>query len=100
VHSSTLLSFPTRRSSDLFPRDNEWNQRVDRLPLARNSRRIVAAIGADTGLHPDFGTVYNGAPNGIPYNVATRHTARHRFTFEYRSEEHTSELQSPYDLVC
>jgi hypothetical protein len=30
---------------------------------------LIASIGLDVGLHPDFGTVYAGAPNGIPYIV-------------------------------
>src|SRR5205085_5080644 len=29
----------------------------------------IASIDADARLHPDFGTVYRGAPNGIPYIV-------------------------------
>jgi hypothetical protein len=34
-----------------------------------NSDNLIAGIGLNTNLHPDFGTVYNGAPNGIPYIV-------------------------------
>jgi hypothetical protein len=30
---------------------------------------LIASIGLNTGLHADFGTVFNGAPNGIPYVV-------------------------------
>ena len=33
------------------------------------SDAIIAAIGADAPLHPDFGTVWEGAPSGIPYVV-------------------------------
>jgi hypothetical protein len=32
---------------------------------------LIASIGLNTGLHPDFGTTYNGAPNGIPYVVVS-----------------------------
>jgi len=53
----------------LFPPDNPWNQDISNAPVDPNSVRIIAAIGADDRLHPDFGTVYNGAPNGIPYIV-------------------------------
>jgi hypothetical protein len=31
------------------------------------SQTLLGSIGLTTGLHPDFGTVWNGAPNGIPY---------------------------------
>jgi hypothetical protein len=37
---------------------------VDRL-----SQRILARVGLDKPLHPEFGTVYRGNPNGIPYVV-------------------------------
>lgn len=53
----------------LFPPDNAWNEDVSNSPLDPNSNNIIAGIGANTGLHPDFGTVWNGAPNGIPYIV-------------------------------
>jgi hypothetical protein len=34
-----------------------------------NSANLIASIGNDAALHPDFGTTYQGAPNGIPYIV-------------------------------
>jgi hypothetical protein len=55
----------------LFPPDNPWNQDVSALPVDPNSANLIASIGLNTGLHPDFGTVYNGAPNGIPYVVVS-----------------------------
>jgi hypothetical protein len=51
----------------IFPANNAWNQDISTLPVHANSANYVASIGANTGLHPDFGTVYNGAPNGIPF---------------------------------
>ena len=53
----------------VFPPDNPWNQEISNAPVDPNSSRLIAAIGADDRLHPDFGTVYRGAPNGIPYIV-------------------------------
>ena len=55
----------------LFPPDNAWNQDISQLPLDPNSANLIASIGLATGLHADFGTVYNGAPNGIPYIVVS-----------------------------
>src|SRR5438552_777499 len=55
----------------LFPPDNPWNQDISNAPVDPNSNRLIAAIGADDRLHPDFGTVYRGAPNGIPYIVVS-----------------------------
>jgi hypothetical protein len=53
----------------VFPADNIWNARVDTLPLDPRSNDYINSIGANTGLHPDFGTFYLGAPIGIPYVV-------------------------------
>src|SRR5437870_9039728 len=53
----------------LFPPDNPWNQDISSAPVDPNSARLIAAIGNDGQLHPDFGTVYRGVPNGIPYIV-------------------------------
>ena len=41
------------------------------MPVDPNSANLIASIGLNTGLHADFGTVYNGAPNGIPYVVVS-----------------------------
>ncbi len=54
----------------IFPPNNIWNARVDALPVdPQSSAYINSNGGPDTPLHPDFGTVYNGAPNGIPFIV-------------------------------
>jgi hypothetical protein len=65
----------------IFPAGNAWNTRVDKRPVAADSARLIAAIGASTGLHPDFGTRY-----GIPYVVVGRHTKRTRPSFDYADE--------------
>jgi hypothetical protein len=71
----------------VFPRDNAWNQRVDRLPVAPDSARIVASIGLDQGLHADFGSGrYQGRPIGIPFDVVSHRTHRSRVRFQYADE--------------
>jgi hypothetical protein len=70
----------------VFPANNPWNQRVDRLPVARNSAQLIASIGLGVAVHPDFGTVYNGAPNGIPFAIVSRHTRRVPVGFDYSDE--------------
>ena len=54
-----------------FPPDNPWNQDISSSPLDPNSANLIASIGVDAGLHPDFGTVWKDAPNGIPYIVVS-----------------------------
>jgi hypothetical protein len=70
----------------VFPADNPWNQRVDKLPVAKDSSSVIAQIGAGDPVHPDFGTVYAGAPNGIPYAVVSNATKTVPVSFQYASE--------------
>jgi hypothetical protein len=53
-----------------FPADNIWNTRIDGLPLNARSDAYVQSIGADTGMHADFGAgLYEGQPLGLPFVV-------------------------------
>ncbi len=74
---------PQAPNCPIFPADNPWNQRVDHLPVAADSARYIAAIGLDAPVHPDFGTVWDGAPNGIPYAVVTNATPKVPVSFLY-----------------
>jgi hypothetical protein len=69
-----------------FPADNPWNQEISTAPVDPNSAALIASIGADTGLHPDFGTFWNGAPIGIPYVVVSGTQARVPVSFDYADE--------------
>ncbi len=77
---------PAAPHCPIFPADNPWNQRVDRLPVARDSAQLIASIGLDKPVHPDFGTVWNGAPNGIPFTVVSGRTRRVPVRFQYADE--------------
>jgi hypothetical protein len=71
----------------VFPRDNPWNQRVDRLPVARNSGAIIRSIGAGTGLHPDFGSgLWEGDPIGISVTVVPGTQKKVRVSFDEPDE--------------
>jgi hypothetical protein len=78
----------------IFPPDNPWNQRVDQLPVARNSAALIASIGLGNPVHPDFGTVWDGAPNGIPFVVVSNRTRRVPVHFQYAAESD----RGPYPL--
>lgn len=77
------LAAPTIAGCPVFPADNAWNQRVDTLPVARNSGVLVRSIGLDRHAHPDFS---NAGRYGIPVNVVSSATPRSRVTFQYASE--------------
>src|SRR4051794_8566699 len=63
----------------VFPADNVWNARVDKLPVDSRSGSYVASMGAARTLHPDFGAgLYNGASIGIPFNLVPGNQARVR----------------------
>ncbi len=71
----------------VFPADNPWNQRVDGLPVAKDSAQLIASIGLKDTVHPDFGSgTYNGEPIGIPYAIVSKHTPRVPVSFTYASE--------------
>jgi hypothetical protein len=81
------LRLPTAPHCAIFPRTNAWNTRVDSLPVAPNSDAIIRSIGADTGLHADFGSgLYAGGRIGIPFDVVSRRTPRTRVAFDYADE--------------
>jgi hypothetical protein len=78
---------PGAPACPVLPADNPWNQRVDALPVANNSAAIIARIGLNDPIHPDFGSgFYNGSPIGIPYMVVSKHTRRVPVSFQYVSE--------------
>jgi hypothetical protein len=78
---------PQAPKCTIFPASSPWNQRVDGLPVAPNSAAIVASIGLDDYVHPDFGSgLWDGAPIGIPYNVVSGKQARTRVSFDYADE--------------
>ena len=69
-----------------FPDDNPWNRDISADPVDPNSDAIVASIGLDKRLHPDFGTVWQGAPSGIPYVVVDSKQPPVPVRFQYGDE--------------
>ncbi|MDH7569211.1 MAG: hypothetical protein QHJ73_06460 [Armatimonadota bacterium] len=80
-----------------FPDDNPWNQDISKEPVDPNSARYIASIGTDAPLHPDFGTVWNGAPNGIPYVVVPGDQKRVPVRFQYAAESDPGPYPIPPD---
>src|SRR5207248_6978135 len=82
-----LHSFPTRRSSDLL---RQFCQR-----LLNPGKTLVEKFLFDF----EDGNVESGRSRNLG-DARAHQTATENADFLDRSEEHTSELQSPYDLVC
>jgi hypothetical protein len=70
----------------VFPADNPWNTDISKEAADPNSDNIIASIGNDIYLHPDFGTVWQNAPIGIPYNLVGKDQTKRNTSFQYNSE--------------
>jgi len=81
----------------VFPPDNPWNTDISGYPLHPDSDALIASIGLDTGLHPDFGTVWNGAPIGIPFVVVHTDQPRVPVSFYYDDESDPGPYPIPPD---
>ncbi len=81
----------------IFPVDNAWNRDISRHKVHPNSANFIKSIGADKPLHPDFGTTWKGAPNGIPFVVVPRDQKRVKVTFRYADESDKGPYPIPPD---
>ena len=91
---------PQAPACPVFPASSPWNQRVDRLPVAPGSARVVAAIGADDNVHADFGSgLWEGGPIGIPVTVVRGTQARARVAFEYADESDKGPYPIPANVA-
>ncbi|CAI5483483.1 unnamed protein product [Closterium sp. Yama58-4] len=85
----------------VFPSNNAWNIRVDRLPVHPRSAAYVRSIGLNEYTHPDFGSgQWDGGPIGIPVNVVTKSTRRVFPTFYYGDESERGPKAMAGVLMC
>src|SRR5699024_12238871 len=85
-HPRALPSFPTRRSSDLVP---------PMAPLPMKAMTIAAATPRTVMIAMGQGLWFVRASPDVGWSVEWE-----SFVAIARSEEHTSELQSRFELVC
>lgn len=79
---------PRIGSCPVFPADNIWNARVDRLPVHPLSAQYVASIGANDHLKPDFGAgLHEGGPIGIPFVVVPMNQPKVAIQFKAFGDE-------------
>ncbi|NQX66175.1 hypothetical protein HQN90_08565 [Paenibacillus alba] len=62
---------PGAAALQVFPTDNPWNTDISKYPVHQNSKQFISSIGFSTSVHADFGTVWQGAPIGIPYSIVS-----------------------------
>src|SRR5699024_12483653 len=93
LHHHDLHSFPTRRSSDLKNVNIEHYEKLSEH-VSQMERKAIEAERASVKykqaeyLENQIGEKFKGIISGVTEWGM------------YRSEEHTSELQSRFDLVC
>jgi hypothetical protein len=84
VASATSYTSPTLARRP-FPATNAWNTDVSAQPVDPASSTLIASCGL-RNLHADFGTVWNGAPNGIPYVLVGASQKKVPVSFAYADE--------------
>jgi hypothetical protein len=94
---STSLPSPPLPARRVFPADNAWNRDVSADPVDPNSDSLIARCGGAASLHPDFGTVYGGAPWGIPFTTVSGSQPRVPLTFDYADESDPGPYPIPPD---
>jgi hypothetical protein len=81
----------------LLPDDSPWHRDVSRDPLDPRGPRILARLGLDKPLHPDFGPEWEGAPIGIPFVVVGAGQKPVPVSFEYVDESDPGPYPVPPD---
>jgi hypothetical protein len=82
-----------------FPADNDWNVDISARPVDPNSDNLIASMGLNRGLFPDFGAgLWEGAPIGIPYVVVAGTQPRVEVQFtDYGDESDAGPYPIPPD---
>jgi|GEM_PF-6297925 len=83
----------------VFPLDNPWNKDISNEDTDPNSDNLIASIGNEIHLHPDFGTVWENAHIGIPFNVVGSNQPMFSVTFQYNSESDAGPYPIPSDAL-
>jgi hypothetical protein len=89
----------TTGNLQVFPADNPWNKDISKEATDPNSDNIIAGIGNDVHLHPDFGTVWENSPIGIPYNMIGKNQPFVAIKFQYDSESDPGPYPIPPDAL-
>ncbi|MCI5223809.1 MAG: hypothetical protein D3924_14335, partial [Candidatus Electrothrix sp. AR4] len=90
----------TLAECQILPENNIWNTPVDTMPVAANSAQMIANIGADVGLHADFGSgLWEGAKIGIPITLVSSVQELVQVSFTYEDESDPGPYPIPPDAA-
>jgi hypothetical protein len=82
---SQAVTVPQAPDCPVFPQTNVWNLPVDTMAVREDSNELMASIGLDSYLHPDFSSTGAGS-YGIPYNVVGAAAKKKRVQFKWPNE--------------
>jgi len=88
---------PPLPARSVFPADNAWNRDISADSVDPKSDSLIARCGGSASLHPDFGTVYGGAPWGIPFITVSGSQRRVPISFAYADESDPGPYPIPPD---
>ena len=86
VTAANVPGVPAIGGVQIFPANNPWNTDISHYRLDPHSAAYINSIGAGTGLHPDFGTVWEGVPIGMSFLVVPGTQKKVRMVFDDPSQ--------------
>jgi len=81
----------------ILPADNPWNTSIEGADVHPQSDDFIDSIGVDRNMHPDFGSVFEGNPIGIPYVVVDDSTPLVEISFDVADESDPGPYPIPPD---
>ncbi|MBP1745962.1 MAG: putative outerrane protein (modular protein) [Deltaproteobacteria bacterium] len=98
ILSVSVNAAPFIGDCQVLPSNNIWNTPVDKLPVDLKSSAYISSIGANSSVHPDFGSGnWNGGPIGIPLNIVLGTQPMVPITFDYDDESDPGPYPIPQD---
>ena len=93
----TQGTVPVLGGCQILPADSMWNTPIDQDPVDPRSNDYINSIGPDTPVHPDFGAPWEGAPNGIPFDIVPQDQPMVAVSFENADESDPGPYPIPPD---
>ncbi len=81
------IQSPDLSRMELFPADNPWHWDITSFDIHPRNSAYLQSIGASKALHPDFGTVLEGAAWGIPYITVSASQAKVEIHYTHYGDE-------------
>jgi hypothetical protein len=102
AQAATVTNSPSLSGIQIFPKDNIWNTRVDKLPVDAKSKIYIADLLKDTA---PYSGLRHYIRNAIPYNVVTS-AQRHQYISGFVYPAYADNVPFPipanplYELGC